>query len=186
MPTPVDTFLLVPDYNHSTGKAWFKRLTCSRYFGRCPILPPLSCCCSQEHYAEDCCLKHNRCALSCQEHCTPCGCQPSQHMGQWHIPEQIPAQDSRAVSYISRCRTVSTWPTCWSCTFLSRDALYFFCLIFLFPIQGWLLSSHVALCRRKAHSFSALHGCISPAMQAVVQGASGEKRDLCAAFFLIN
>lgn len=53
MPTPVDTFLLVPDYNHSTGKAWFKRLTCSRYFGRCPILPPLSCCCSQEHYAEE-------------------------------------------------------------------------------------------------------------------------------------
>lgn len=27
-------------------------------------------------------------------------------------------------------------PTCWSCMFLSRDALYFFCLIFLFPFRA--------------------------------------------------
>lgn len=107
--------------------------------------------------------------------------------GHWYIPEQIPGQNSRSVSYISMCRTVSTWTHV-----LELHAPLQGCIIFLLPhllvsIQGWLLFSHVSLCRRKTCSFSAAHGCNSPSMQAVVQGqcrTSGEKEDLCVPFFL--
>lgn len=108
-------------------------------------------------------------------------------LGHWHIPEQIPDWDSRAVSYISMCRAVSTWTHVLELHVPLQGFIIFLLPHLLVSIQRWLLSSRVALCRRKTCSFSAAYGCISPSMQAVVQGqcgASGEKRDICGAFFL--
>lgn len=62
--------------------------------------------------------------------------------GQRHIPEQIPAQDSRAVSYISVCRTVSTWTHVLE-LHVPLQGCVFFCLILLpfradFYLHVWL------------------------------------------------
>lgn len=110
---------------------------------------------------------------------------------QRRVPEQIPAWDSRAVSYISVCRTVSNWTHV-----LELRAPLQGCIIILLPrllvfFQDWLLSSCVALCRRKTCSISTVPGCISPVIHAVVPVSykdsvehQEKKRDLCAAFFL--
>lgn len=125
-----------------------------------------------------------------RRHCSSVAAVQPGTASQWHIPEQIPAWDSRAVSYISEFRTVSAWTHVLELRAPLQGCIRFLlhcCLVFS---QDWLLSSRVAVCTRKhaspqqflgAFHLRCMQLCQYPTEQC---GASGEKGYLCAAFLI--
>lgn len=103
-----------------------------------------------------------------RRHCSSVAAVQPGTASQWHIPEQIPAWDSRAVSYISEFRTVSAWTHVLELRAPLQGCIRFLlhcCLVFS---QDWLLSSRVAVCSKETCFTSTVPGCLSPAMHAIV------------------
>lgn len=188
-----DTHIIVPDHKPSSGQGWLKRLSCSRCFGTRSALTTLSCC-----YPHRPCGEHFvawsaiRPAPSCQEALlSPRGGRPARHTEPATCPRansslgfqscelQLRVQDRQQLDphFGAACSSPGMHynSAASSSCFLSG-------LTFIF-MRGSLQEENM----RNLNSSWVHFTCDTCSCASILQGqcgASGEKGDACAAFFL--